>query len=210
MTKTCGGGSGPATTRYQSCCDSSMHARCCSCRLQQQGISTQGDPLAVVGLASVCLASQGVHVARASCLCFMEPASVGYHAGIERWLPPACADIVGPPYLGNSQPCIYLLPLQSTTRVKPFICTMPMRLDEGWNQIQFNLADFTRRAYGEHCTYALHLGAGWHGPCGWGVTMSGPAVPCHCNVDWLFFKCWYSTIYTVHHQSGRCATRNTH
>ena len=31
--------------------------------------------------------------------------------------------------------------------MKPFICTMPMRLDEGWNQIQFNLADFTRRAY---------------------------------------------------------------
>ena len=27
-----------------------------------------------------------------------------------------------------------------------FICTMPMRLDEGWNQIQFNLSDFTRRA----------------------------------------------------------------
>merc|ERR1711988_1971867 len=27
---------------------------------------------------------------------------------------------------------------QSTTRVKPFICTMPMRLDEGWNQIQLN------------------------------------------------------------------------
>ena len=25
---------------------------------------------------------------------------------------------------------------------------MPMRLDDGWNQIQFNLADFTRRAYG--------------------------------------------------------------
>ena len=23
-----------------------------------------------------------------------------------------------------------------------------MRLDDGWNQIQFNLADFTRRAYG--------------------------------------------------------------
>ena len=33
---------------------------------------------------------------------------------------------------------------QSTTRVKPFICTMPMRLDEGWNQIQFNLSDFTQ------------------------------------------------------------------
>lgn len=25
--------------------------------------------------------------------------------------------------------------LQSTTRVKPFICTMPMRLDDGWNQV---------------------------------------------------------------------------
>ena len=37
---------------------------------------------------------------------------------------------------------------QTKTRVKPFICTMPMRLDEGWNQIQFNLSDFTRRAYG--------------------------------------------------------------
>ena len=35
----------------------------------------------------------------------------------------------------------------STTRVKPFICTMPMRLDEGWNQIQFNLSEITRRAY---------------------------------------------------------------
>jgi len=34
----------------------------------------------------------------------------------------------------------------NNTRVKPFVCTMPMRLDEGWNQIQFNLSDFTRRA----------------------------------------------------------------
>ena len=32
--------------------------------------------------------------------------------------------------------------------MKPFICTMPLRLDDGWNQVQFNLADFTRRAYG--------------------------------------------------------------
>jgi hypothetical protein len=46
-----------------------------------------------------------------------------------------------------AQLLILLVPWQSTTRVKPFICTMPMRLDEGWNQIQFNLSDFTRRAY---------------------------------------------------------------
>jgi len=25
---------------------------------------------------------------------------------------------------------------------------LPMRLDAGWNQIQFNLSDFARRAYG--------------------------------------------------------------
>ncbi|EGR27443.1 transcription factor iib, putative [Ichthyophthirius multifiliis] len=62
---------------------------------------------------------------------------------------------------------------QSTTRVKPFICTMqalffffliyyinfqrPMRLDEGWNQIQFNLSDFTRRAYATNYIETLRV-----------------------------------------------------
>lgn len=46
---------------------------------------------------------------------------------------------------------------QSKTRVKPFICTMPMRLDEGWNQIQFNLSDFTRRAYGTNYVETLRV-----------------------------------------------------
>jgi len=46
---------------------------------------------------------------------------------------------------------------QSTTRVKPFICTMPMNLDEGWNQIQFNLSDFTRRAYGTNYVETLRV-----------------------------------------------------
>jgi len=46
---------------------------------------------------------------------------------------------------------------QSNTRVKPFICTMPMRLDDGWNQIQFNLADFTKRAYGTTYTETMRV-----------------------------------------------------
>jgi len=46
---------------------------------------------------------------------------------------------------------------QSATRVKPFICTMPMRLDDGWNQIQFNLSDFTRRAYGTNYIETLRV-----------------------------------------------------
>lgn len=69
---------------------------------------------------------------------------------------------------------------QSTTRVKPFICTMPMRLDDGWNQIQFNLSDFTRRAYGTNYIETLrvqvrscpgkpraaHVPAAWHSRMG--------------------------------------------
>merc|ERR1719511_156217 len=46
---------------------------------------------------------------------------------------------------------------QSSTKVMPFICTMPMRLDDGWNQIQFNLADFTRRAYGTNYIETLRV-----------------------------------------------------
>ena len=34
-----------------------------------------------------------------------------------------------------------------------FNCTMPMHLDDGQNQIQFNLADFTRRAYRTNYIY---------------------------------------------------------
>ncbi|XP_035482993.2 cilia- and flagella-associated protein 20-like isoform X1 [Scophthalmus maximus] len=46
---------------------------------------------------------------------------------------------------------------QNTTRVNPFICTMPIRLDDGWSQIQFNLSDFTRRAYGTNYIESLRV-----------------------------------------------------
>ncbi|XP_076899170.1 uncharacterized protein LOC143552965 [Bidens hawaiensis] len=52
---------------------------------------------------------------------------------------------------------------QAMTRVKPFICTMPLRLDEGWNQIQLNLSDLTRRAYGTN--YAETLRVQVHANC---------------------------------------------
>ncbi|KAL5570307.1 hypothetical protein UlMin_026882 [Ulmus minor] len=47
--------------------------------------------------------------------------------------------------------------LFAVTRVKPYICTMPLRMDEGWNQIQFNLADFIRRAYGTNYVETLRV-----------------------------------------------------
>ncbi|XP_069372982.1 uncharacterized protein [Paralichthys olivaceus] len=37
---------------------------------------------------------------------------------------------------------------RTATQVGPFICTMPMKLDAGWNQLQLNLSDFTNKAYG--------------------------------------------------------------
>ena len=60
---------------------------------------------------------------------------------------------------------------QSATRVKPFICTMPMRLDEGWNQIQFNLADFCKRAYGTGYVETLRV-----------------QVHCSCRVRRIYFS----------------------
>merc|ERR1711907_56109 len=53
---------------------------------------------------------------------------------------------------------------QSTTRVKPFICTMPMRLDEGWNQIQLisltSLAVHTEPTTSKPCVCKSTLTAG--------------------------------------------------
>lgn len=46
---------------------------------------------------------------------------------------------------------------QQTTKVKPFICTMPMRLDEGWNQVQFNLSEFCNKAYGTNYVETLRV-----------------------------------------------------
>ncbi|VDO03196.1 unnamed protein product [Rodentolepis nana] len=46
---------------------------------------------------------------------------------------------------------------QSTTRVKPFICTIPLRMEEKWNHIQLNLADLTKRAYGTNFVEVLRV-----------------------------------------------------
>lgn len=46
---------------------------------------------------------------------------------------------------------------QITTRVKPYITTMPMRLDPGWNQIMFDLADYVKRAYGTNYVETLRV-----------------------------------------------------
>ena len=37
---------------------------------------------------------------------------------------------------------------QSRIKIRPFFCVVPMKLNDGWNHIQLNLADFTRRVFG--------------------------------------------------------------
>ncbi|KAA3676131.1 uncharacterized protein DEA37_0014682 [Paragonimus westermani] len=46
---------------------------------------------------------------------------------------------------------------QTATSVKPFACMMPIKLDEGWNQVQFDLSDFTKRAYGTNFVECLQI-----------------------------------------------------
>lgn len=46
---------------------------------------------------------------------------------------------------------------QSQTRVKDFICTMPLKLDSGWNHININLSDFTKRAYGSNYVETIRI-----------------------------------------------------
>jgi len=48
---------------------------------------------------------------------------------------------------------------------------MPLKLDEGWNQIQFNLTDFCQRAYGTGYVETLHI-----------------QVHCSCRVRRIFFS----------------------
>lgn len=46
---------------------------------------------------------------------------------------------------------------QSATKVQPFCTTMPLGLSDGWSQIQFNLADITRRAYGTNYVETVRI-----------------------------------------------------
>jgi hypothetical protein len=52
---------------------------------------------------------------------------------------------------------------QTLTRVKPNLCSIPLKLDDGWNQIYFNLADFVKRAYSTN--YQETLKVQIHGNC---------------------------------------------
>lgn len=41
--------------------------------------------------------------------------------------------------------------------MKPGICCMPLKLDDGWNQVVVNLAEMTTRAYGTNYAETLRV-----------------------------------------------------
>jgi hypothetical protein len=46
---------------------------------------------------------------------------------------------------------------QTATRTKPYICTMPLRLEEGWNVLQLNLAELCKKAYGSNYVETMRV-----------------------------------------------------
>ncbi|CDJ43707.1 GD23728, related [Eimeria tenella] len=46
---------------------------------------------------------------------------------------------------------------QKTTRIKPFLCAMPLRMDSGWVYVHLNLAELTRKAFGTHYNYTSRV-----------------------------------------------------
>ncbi|CDI87288.1 GTP-binding protein lepA, putative [Eimeria praecox] len=49
---------------------------------------------------------------------------------------------------------------QKETRIKPYLCAMPLRMDSGWVYIHLNLADLTRKAFGTHYVHTSRVQAG--------------------------------------------------
>lgn len=84
---------------------------------------------------------------------------------------------------------------QSTTRMKPFVCGMPLRMTSGWNHIHLDLAALTNKAFGacvRHCVrVAVQLGCGV--PC---VVIAGTkfvsvtrvVVHSTCRIQRIFFS----------------------
>jgi hypothetical protein len=62
---------------------------------------------------------------------------------------------------------------------------MPLKLDDGWNQIQFNLADFCQRAYKTRYVETLRI-----------------QVHCSCRVRRIFFS---DRLYAEEVRRGRQA-----
>jgi len=46
---------------------------------------------------------------------------------------------------------------QDAPKVKPYICVMPLKLEDGWNQVSMNLAELTMKAYGSNYAETLRV-----------------------------------------------------
>ncbi len=44
---------------------------------------------------------------------------------------------------------------QTYTRIKPNFCSIPIKLEDGWNMVPIDLEDFTRKAFGSEYVETL-------------------------------------------------------
>jgi len=47
--------------------------------------------------------------------------------------------------------------LTFATKIRPFVCTLPLKLADGWNDIQINLIELTQRAYATNYVEATRV-----------------------------------------------------
>ena len=57
----------------------------------------------------------------------------------------------------NTRRTIRASNFQSTSRVKPQSCALPLRLGPGWNQIKMNIPDFVKRTFGTNYVETLRV-----------------------------------------------------
>lgn len=69
---------------------------------------------------------------------------------------------------------------QSATKIRPFGMSMPIGLSGGWNQIQFNLADFVKRAYGTNYIETTRM-----------------QIHANCRIRRIYFADRFLTIFTI-------------
>ena len=47
-----------------------------------------------------------------------------------------------------------------STKIRPLVCSLPLKLTDGWNEIQINLIELTQRAYATNYIEATRLQVG--------------------------------------------------
>jgi len=86
--------------------------------------------------------------------------------------------------------------LTSSTKIRPLVCTLPLKLTDGWNVIQINLIELTQRAYATHYEETTRLQVCWS----WSLCLHRLIKTARPIVNCLSYS-WYIFL------TGRCYDR---